>query len=82
MCLTRNGNLFIFVPSGLDRESKPLFWEFVNNLPDKSVYWRQWSFVIEGFGFVIVSAIDMKNEEIIWPDVEAMVASFRMVKPN
>lgn len=40
--------------------------------------WRQWAFVKNGFGFVIVSSIDKANEDKLLPDVEKMVGSFHL----
>jgi hypothetical protein len=59
-------------------DSDALFWEFTNNKSGKSIHWRQWALMKDGHCFVIVSAIDRENEEVIWPDVEAMVNSFEV----
>lgn len=45
--------------------------------PDTS--WHQWAFIKDGQAFLIVSTIDRKNESIVWPDVQSMVASFKLV---
>jgi hypothetical protein len=45
-----------------------------------SVAWRQWVFVKDGRGIAIVSAIKKENEAKLLPDVQAMVASFKLVK--
>ena len=42
------------------------------------VRWRQWALVAGGHGFVIVSALHKDHEKRLLPDVEAMVASFRL----
>lgn len=38
--------------------------------------WRQWSFVLDGEAFLIVSAMPKENEPTIAPAVDAMVATF------
>lgn len=45
--------------------------------PDTS--WHQWAFIKDGQAFLIVSTIDKKNESTVWPDVQSMVASFKLV---
>lgn len=40
--------------------------------------WRQWSFFKNGQMFLIVSTVDDKNESKLIPDVEKMVASFKV----
>lgn len=42
--------------------------------------WRQWSFVKDGQAFVIVSALDNKNADLLLPQVERMIASFKLVE--
>jgi hypothetical protein len=52
-----------------------LFWK--TRAPGRpEITWRQWAVVLDGWGFVIVSAIEDKNETRVLPDVERMVASF------
>ena len=46
------------------------------------VRWRQWALVAGGHGIVIVSALQKDFEKRLLPDVEAMVASFRLKKPK
>lgn len=46
----------------------------------KDCQWRQWSFVKDGQAFVIVSALDNKNADVLLPQVERMVASFKLVE--
>lgn len=41
--------------------------------------WHQWAFIKDGQAFLIVSTIDKKNESTVWPDVQSMVASFKLV---
>jgi hypothetical protein len=48
---------------------------------DKEVKWRQWAFVADGKCYFIVSTIFPEFEEQIFPDVEKMLASFR-IKPK
>ena len=43
--------------------------------------WRQWALVKNQQTFVIVSAVSDQNEKLLMPDVESMVASFRVLKP-
>ncbi|MFA6210178.1 MAG: hypothetical protein WC714_12200 [Candidatus Obscuribacterales bacterium] len=45
----------------------------------KDCQWRQWSFLKDGQAFVIVSALDNKNADVLLPQVERMVASFQLV---
>jgi hypothetical protein len=47
--------------------------------PDKK--WRQWCFIKNGQAFVIVSTIAQKNEEVLFPQVKAMVESFHVTEP-
>jgi hypothetical protein len=51
---------------------------FKSKIPAAGLQWRQWAFIKSGQAFVIVSAVEDKNESKIIPDVEAMVVSFRL----
>lgn len=46
---------------------------------DPKLIWRQWSFVKDGWAFVIVSLIHADNEAKLLPDVQRMLASFEVV---
>lgn len=54
---------------------------FETKAPMEGRQWRQWAFVKDNQAFVIVSAVDDKNESKLIPDVEAMVSSFRVIEP-
>jgi hypothetical protein len=43
--------------------------------------WRQWSFVLDGEAFVIVSAMPKENEAKLAPAIDAMVATFSHRNP-
>ena len=43
--------------------------------------WRQWSFVLDGHAFVIVSAMPKEREAAIAPQVDQMVGSFKLSLP-
>jgi hypothetical protein len=43
--------------------------------------WRQWSFLVDGHAFVIVSAMPKDREAQLLPAVEKMVASFQVHAP-
>lgn len=47
--------------------------------PRTGVLWRQWAFVSQGECFVIMSAIEPENDAVLWPQVQAMVASFEAI---
>lgn len=68
-----------FEPAKMKTESvdgeKALYWE-CRNSPAKNVIWRQWTFIKNNQCFVIVSSLDVKNEEKLLPEVRSMVASF------
>lgn len=52
---------------------------------NRGIRWRQWCFFAESHVFLIVSAIDPQNVETLPPQVDAMIASFRVnkyVKPD
>jgi hypothetical protein len=49
---------------------------------DKKLRWRQWVFVESNRCYFIVSTISPELEKDILPDVEQMVASIRVKKPN
>ena len=40
--------------------------------------WRQWSFVVDGHAFMIVSAMPQEREAALAPEVDRMVASFKL----
>jgi hypothetical protein len=44
--------------------------------------WRQWSVVIEGDAFLIVSAMPKTNEPELMPAIEQMVSSFKAATPT
>lgn len=44
--------------------------------------WRQWSFVKDGQAFMIVSALEDKNSDLLLPQVESMVASFHAIEKS
>jgi hypothetical protein len=45
--------------------------------PRGDVIWRQWSMVIDGNAYLIVSAIEKADDNLYRPQVEQMLASFR-----
>lgn len=51
-------------------------------LPSKAgepeIRWRQWAFMVDSKCYFIMSAIPLEQEAALVPDVEAMVASFRL----
>jgi len=55
---------------------------YKTEIKDREMIWRQWAIVEEGMCFVIVSAIKISDEEIIFPDVEKMVDSFKIIKDD
>lgn len=55
---------------------------FKAKAPVENRQWRQWALVKNGQIFLIVSAVDDKNESKLVPDVEAMVSSFQVVEPG
>jgi hypothetical protein len=57
-----------------------LFYETRKN--KANCIWRQWSFMKDKQAFVIVSAIDPENDEKLWPQVKAMVDSFKVLPPT
>jgi hypothetical protein len=57
-----------------------VFWETQSPVRPNTT-WRQWSFVKNGESFTIVSALDNKNADILWPQVQEMVASFHVTEP-
>ena len=44
--------------------------------------WRQWSLVVDGDAFLIVSVMPKTSEAELTPAIEKMVASFRVTKPD
>jgi hypothetical protein len=42
---------------------------------------RQWVFIKNGQGYVIVSVIQNTNEAVLLPAVQKMIESFKLVKP-
>ena len=55
-----------------------LFFEGRIPRSDRQIIWRQWSFVMtDGNAYTIVSAIEQKNDATLWPQVQAMVKSFK-----
>jgi hypothetical protein len=44
--------------------------------------WRQWALVKNRQAFIIVSSLDLKNEDKLLPDVQAMIASFHVTQPG
>jgi hypothetical protein len=49
---------------------------------DGSVIWRQWAIVKDGKAFIIVSAIKPEHEAALFPDVEKMLATFKILKSS
>ncbi|HJT30630.1 MAG TPA: hypothetical protein VJ783_01090 [Pirellulales bacterium] len=63
-------------------EYDALFFEAVPESPDgKQIHWRQWSFMVDNHCYCAISTILPQLDETIYPDVEKMLASFRMKKP-
>lgn len=60
--------------------AEALFYSTAN--PKTKVLWRQWVFIKNGMCFLIVSAIPPELDEALWPDVQAMQRSFRVVTPS
>ena len=46
--------------------------------PRPGAIWRQWSFVLDGHAFVIVSVMPKELESKLVPDIEQMVKSFKL----
>jgi hypothetical protein len=55
-----------------------LYYE-TSKVPRPNNTWRQWMFVKDGSAFGIASSIDKDHEVEILPDVQAMVASFKLL---
>lgn len=59
-------------------DSEALF--YYVTVPETGIIWRQWVFIENGFCFAIVSALDPKNEGKLFPEVDAMIKSFRFFR--
>ena len=44
------------------------------------IIWRQWAIVDEGRAFVIVSAIKPEHDKKLYPDVQKMISTFKVLK--
>jgi hypothetical protein len=57
-----------------------LYWQPENNYPgflkNSAHIWRQWSVIIGGNAFLIVSTMDESNRDQVWKDVDQMLTSF------
>ena len=47
---------------------------------ESGIIWRQWVIIDEGRAFVIVSAIKPEHDKKIYPDVQKMISSFKILK--
>lgn len=61
-------------------DSEALYYE-TTSVKRPGNQWRQWSFIKGGEAFLIVSSIDQPNAAKLVPQVEEMVASFKLVEP-
>ena len=61
-------------------ESDAIYWE-TSKMKRPNCRWRQWSLIKNGEAFVIVSTIADENASKLWPEVQAMVASFHVTEP-
>lgn len=50
----------------------------VSSQPDKTTRWRQWVFFVKDRCYSILSVIEPEFEDEVFPDVQAILASFRM----
>jgi len=53
---------------------------FEINVPS-GIIWRQWVIVEKGQAFVIVSSIKPEHDAQLYPDVKAMISSFKIASP-
>ncbi|MEM1027215.1 MAG: hypothetical protein AAGJ38_03945 [Planctomycetota bacterium] len=59
-------------------EEEALYFETAET--PRGVIWRQWSVVVDGHAFLICSAMDPEHADHVRPDVDAMIATFRLVR--
>jgi hypothetical protein len=57
---------------------KAIFYSIKNK--DKDIMWRQWIIIEKNICFLIVSAIKSKDENAVFPDVDKMVNSFKIIE--
>jgi len=55
---------------------------FKIDTPRSDGVWRQWSFLVDGEAFLIVSALPTESEAELVPAIEQMVASFAVTGPT
>jgi len=60
--------------------AEALYLESAGKAPETR--WRQWAFIKNGCGFIIVSAYRTENEKTIVPAVDAMIKSFHTTETN
>lgn len=59
-----------------------LFFEFTANRGDgHAIHWRQWVFMVDDACYAAISSILPELDDTIFPDVEKMLASFKMREP-